>query len=140
MSLRCEEVTRPAWVCKFPTPHLPGLAFRLARTPSLVLGDFEGLPLLRPKNTCGPLPCLPFRRCRWFLLLVVEGREKPPPVAGPTATLLPFVGDVGSFMIKLVEGLQGQTWSSDWVEELRKADQQKEQTYRSVRVEWIQQG
>lgn len=43
-------------------------------------------------------------------------------------------------MTKLVEGLQGQTWSSDWVEELRKADQQKEQTYRSVRVEWIQQG
>lgn len=39
-------------------------------------------------------------------------------------------GDVGSFMVKLVEGLQGQTWSSDWVEELRKADQQKEQTYR----------
>lgn len=61
-------------------------------------------------------------------------------MAGPTAALLPFVGDVGSFMTKLVEGLQGQTWSSDWVEELRKADQQKEQTYRSVRVEWIQQG
>ncbi|NP_001346230.1 2-hydroxyacyl-CoA lyase 2 isoform 1 [Mus musculus] len=39
-------------------------------------------------------------------------------------------GDVGSFMIKLVEGLQGQMWSSDWAEELRKADQQKEQTYR----------
>ncbi|CAH6779380.1 Ilvbl [Phodopus roborovskii] len=39
-------------------------------------------------------------------------------------------GDVGSFILKLVEGLQGQMWASDWGEELRKADQQKEQTYR----------
>lgn len=39
-------------------------------------------------------------------------------------------GDVGSFMLKLVEGLQGQVWASDWAEELREADQQKEQTYR----------
>lgn len=49
---------------------------------------------------------------------------------------LPFLGDVGSFMLKLAEGLQGQVWASDWAEELRKADQQKEQTYRSVWVEW----
>ena len=52
---------------------------------------------------------------------------------------LPFLGYVGSFMIKLVDGLQGQMWSSDWAEELRKADQQKEQTYRSVWVEWTRQ-
>lgn len=45
---------------------------------------------------------------------------------------LPFLGDVGSFITKLAEGLQGQMWSSDWAEELRKEDQQKEQTYRSV--------
>lgn len=56
------------------------------------------------------------------------------------AVLSSFLGDVGSFMLKLVEGLQGQVWASDWVEELRKADQQKEQTYRSVWVEWPWQG
>lgn len=56
--------------------------------------------------------------------------------AGPVAVLSSFLGDVGSFMLKLVEGLQGQVWASDWAEELRKADQQKEQTYRSVWVEW----
>lgn len=39
-------------------------------------------------------------------------------------------GDVGSFVLKLVEGLQGQTWAPDWVEELREADRQKEQTFR----------
>ena len=33
-------------------------------------------------------------------------------------------------MVKLVEGLQGQMWASDWAEELRQADQQKEQTFR----------
>lgn len=56
--------------------------------------------------------------------------------AGPIAVLSSFLGDVGSFMLKLVEGLQGQVWASDWAEELREADQQKEQTYRSVWVEW----
>lgn len=56
------------------------------------------------------------------------------------AVLSSFLGDVGSFMLKLVEGLQGQVWASDWVEELRNADQQKEQTYRSVWVEWPWQG
>ena len=56
------------------------------------------------------------------------------------AVLSSFLGDVGSFMLKLVEGLQGQVWASDWVEELRKAAQQKEQTYRSVWVEWPWQG
>lgn len=39
-------------------------------------------------------------------------------------------GDVGSFVVKLVEGLQGQTWASDWAEELRQADRQKEQTFK----------
>nr|XP_005904210.2 PREDICTED: acetolactate synthase-like protein [Bos mutus] len=39
-------------------------------------------------------------------------------------------GDVGSFVVKLVEGLRGQMWASDWAEELRQADQQKEQAFR----------
>ncbi|XP_075857611.1 2-hydroxyacyl-CoA lyase 2 [Microcebus murinus] len=39
-------------------------------------------------------------------------------------------GDVGSFVLKLAEGLQGHTWAPDWVEELREADRQKEQTFR----------
>lgn len=39
-------------------------------------------------------------------------------------------GDVGSFVLKLAEGLRGQTWAADWVEELQEADRQKEQTYR----------
>ncbi|XP_059245243.1 2-hydroxyacyl-CoA lyase 2 isoform X2 [Mustela nigripes] len=39
-------------------------------------------------------------------------------------------GDVASFVLKLVEGLKGQTWASDWTEELRQADRQKEQTFR----------
>ena len=48
----------------------------------------------------------------------------------PQLCLLPSPGDVGSFVVKLVEGLQGQMWASDWAEELRQADQQKEQTFR----------
>lgn len=43
---------------------------------------------------------------------------------------LPSLGDVGSFVVKLVEGLKGQTWASDWTEELRQADRQKEQAFR----------
>lgn len=43
---------------------------------------------------------------------------------------LPSLGDVASFVLKLVEGLKGQTWASDWTEELRQADRQKEQTFR----------
>ncbi|XP_059016264.1 2-hydroxyacyl-CoA lyase 2 isoform X1 [Mustela lutreola] len=39
-------------------------------------------------------------------------------------------GDAASFVLKLVEGLKGQTWASDWTEELRQADRQKEQTFR----------
>lgn len=39
-------------------------------------------------------------------------------------------GDVGSFVLKLVGGLEGQKWPSDWVEELREADRQKEKTFR----------
>uniref|UniRef100_A0ABI7ZW44 2-hydroxyacyl-CoA lyase 2 n=1 Tax=Felis catus TaxID=9685 RepID=A0ABI7ZW44_FELCA len=39
-------------------------------------------------------------------------------------------GDVGSFVVTLAEGLKGQTWASDWAEELRQADRQKEQTFR----------
>ncbi|XP_003796551.1 acetolactate synthase-like protein [Otolemur garnettii] len=38
-------------------------------------------------------------------------------------------GDVGSFMLKLVEGLQGQTWAPDWAEELKEADRQKQQAF-----------
>ncbi|XP_032169748.1 acetolactate synthase-like protein isoform X1 [Mustela erminea] len=38
-------------------------------------------------------------------------------------------GDVASFVLKLVAGLKGQTWASDWTEELRQADRQKEQTF-----------
>ena len=43
---------------------------------------------------------------------------------------LPSLGDVGSFVVTLAEGLKGQTWASDWAEELRQADRQKEQTFR----------
>uniref|UniRef100_A0A8D2E4Y7 2-hydroxyacyl-CoA lyase 2 n=1 Tax=Sciurus vulgaris TaxID=55149 RepID=A0A8D2E4Y7_SCIVU len=43
-------------------------------------------------------------------------------------------GDVASFMLKLVEGLQGQTWAPEWAEELREADRQKEQAYREKAV------
>ncbi|XP_062034123.1 2-hydroxyacyl-CoA lyase 2 isoform X1 [Lepus europaeus] len=39
-------------------------------------------------------------------------------------------GDVGSFVLKLVGGLQGQTWAPDWAEELREADRLKEQAFR----------
>ncbi|XP_036623276.1 2-hydroxyacyl-CoA lyase 2 [Trichosurus vulpecula] len=39
-------------------------------------------------------------------------------------------GDVGSFLLRLVEGLRGQTWNQDWIEQLREADQKKEQTNR----------
>ncbi|KAM6218664.1 2-hydroxyacyl-CoA lyase 2 [Rhynchocyon petersi] len=38
-------------------------------------------------------------------------------------------GDVASFILKLGEGLRGHTWAPDWVEELRDADRQKEQTF-----------
>lgn len=93
---------------------------------------FEGHHLLYPFS------CLPFRCCCW--LWGWKGRGKLSPcVWALQLYFLPFLGDVGSFMIKLVEGLQGQMWSSDWAEELRKADQQKEQTYRSVWVEWTRQ-
>lgn len=98
---------------------------------------FEGLHLLCPKKTSGPFPA--------FLSDAALGSGAGRaggschPEAGPTVRFLPFLGDVGSFIIKLVEGLQGQMWSSDWAEELRKADQQKEQTYRSVWVKWTRQ-
>ncbi|XP_044540378.1 2-hydroxyacyl-CoA lyase 2, partial [Gracilinanus agilis] len=39
-------------------------------------------------------------------------------------------GDVGSFLLRLSEGLRGQTWNQDWIEQLRKTDLQKEQTNR----------
>ena len=48
----------------------------------------------------------------------------------PQLCPFPSPGDVGSFVVKLVEGLRGQMWASDWAEELRQADQQKEQTFR----------
>ena len=37
-------------------------------------------------------------------------------------------------MVKLVEGLQGRMWASDWAEELRQTDQQKEQNFREKAV------
>ena len=36
--------------------------------------------------------------------------------------------------MKLVEGLQGRMWASDWAEELRQTDQQKEQNFREKAV------
>ncbi|XP_055975487.1 2-hydroxyacyl-CoA lyase 2 [Sorex fumeus] len=48
-------------------------------------------------------------------------------------------GDVGTFMLKLVQGLQGQTWASDWAEELRQADRQKEQTFREKALQPVAQ-
>ncbi|XP_074162838.1 2-hydroxyacyl-CoA lyase 2 [Sminthopsis crassicaudata] len=39
-------------------------------------------------------------------------------------------GDVGSFLLRLVEGLQGQTWNQDWIEQLQEADRKKEQANR----------
>lgn len=39
-------------------------------------------------------------------------------------------------MVKLKEGLQGQTWASDWAEELQQADQKKEQSFWWGLVEW----
>lgn len=38
-------------------------------------------------------------------------------------------GDVGFFVLKLVEGFQGQIWVLDWVEELWEVDWQKEQIF-----------
>ncbi|ELV13690.1 Acetolactate synthase-like protein [Tupaia chinensis] len=48
-------------------------------------------------------------------------------------------GDVASFVLKLVEGLRGQTWAPDWVEELREADRQKEQTFREKAMKPVAQ-
>lgn len=59
--------------------------------------------------------------------LVLEGQEE---AISLQLCPLPSPGDVGSFMVKLAQGLQGQTWASDWAEELRQADRQKEQTFR----------
>ncbi|XP_074060383.1 2-hydroxyacyl-CoA lyase 2 [Macrotis lagotis] len=39
-------------------------------------------------------------------------------------------GDVGSFLLKLVEGLRGQTWSQEWIEQLQETDRKKEQANR----------
>lgn len=63
----------------------------------------------------------------------MEGREE-----ATSLHLCPLssLGDVGSFMVKLEEGLQGQTWASDWAEELRQADQKKEQSFWWGLVEW----
>lgn len=58
---------------------------------------------------------------------MLEGQEE---ATSLQLSLLPSPGDVGSFVVKLVEGLQGQTWASDWAEELRQADRQKEQTFK----------
>ncbi|XP_027706681.1 acetolactate synthase-like protein [Vombatus ursinus] len=39
-------------------------------------------------------------------------------------------GDVGSFLLRLAEGLQGQTWNQDWIEQLQETDRKKEQANR----------
>lgn len=84
-----------------------------------------------PRNTPG-LPPGRLLECRCQLPavlgpLLLAGQEAAPSLQ-PHPPLSP--GDVGSFMVKLVEGLEGQTWASDWAEELREADRQKEQTFR----------
>lgn len=48
----------------------------------------------------------------------------------PLLRPLPPAGDVGSFVLKLAQGLQGQAWAADWAEELRQGDRQKEQDFR----------
>jgi hypothetical protein len=79
--------------------------------------------------------------CSWlppvFHPLVLGGQEE---ATALQLCLLPSLGDVGFFMLKLVEGLQGHTWAPDWAEELREADRQKEQTYRWACVEWTWEG
>lgn len=93
--------------------------------------------LFCPISTPGLPPCLLLQCCCWlpavFELLVLEGQEE-----SISLQLCPLLspGDVGSFMLKLVEGLQGQTWASDWAEELQQADRQKEQSFRWGLVEW----
>lgn len=83
------------------------------------------------RSTPGLPPCLLCRCCSWlpavFGPLVLEVQEE---ATSLQLSLLPSPGDVGSFVVKLVEGLQGQTWASDWAEELRQADRQKEQTFK----------
>lgn len=48
-------------------------------------------------------------------------------------------GDVGSFVLKLAQGLQGQAWAADWAEELRQGDRQKEQDFREKAVRPVAQ-
>ncbi|XP_040593379.1 2-hydroxyacyl-CoA lyase 2 isoform X4 [Mesocricetus auratus] len=107
-----------------------------AKRPLLVLGSQALLPptpatkLRAAVETLG-VPCFLGGMSRGLL-----GRNHPLHIrqnrsaALKKADVVVLAGDVGCFMLKLVEGLQGQMWASDWAEELRKADQQKEQTYR----------
>lgn len=96
--------------------------------PPLVLGCFT---CFFPRSTPGLLPVCPLGCCCWLPAvlrpLVLEEQEE---ASSAQLCPLPSPGDVGSFVLKLVEGLQGQTWAPDWVEELREADRQKEQTFR----------
>ncbi|XP_027632553.1 uncharacterized protein LOC114010119, partial [Tupaia chinensis] len=78
--------------------------------------------------------------CYWFPEVFkacgagrAEGSHLPATV--PSSSL----GDVASFVLKLVEGLRGQTWAPDWVEELREADRQKEQTFREKAMKPVAQ-
>lgn len=89
-----------------------------------------------PMGAPGLPPCFLLQCCCWlpavYEPLVLERQEE-----ANFLQLCPLLspGDVGSFMLKLVEGLQGQTWASDWAEELQQAVQQKEQSIRWGLVE-----
>ncbi|XP_036089766.1 2-hydroxyacyl-CoA lyase 2 isoform X2 [Rousettus aegyptiacus] len=106
-----------------------------AKRPLLVLGSQALLPptpadkLRAAVETLG-VPCFLAGMARGLL-----GRRHPLHIrqersaALKKADVVLLAGDVGSFMVKLKEGLQGQTWASDWAEELRQADQKKEQSF-----------
>lgn len=82
--------------------------------------------------------CPLLQGCCWlppvFGPLVLEGQDE---ATSLQLCPLPSSGDVGSFVVKLMEGLQGQTWASDWAEELQQADRQKEQSFRWGLMEWM---
>ncbi|KAJ8798160.1 hypothetical protein J1605_016793 [Eschrichtius robustus] len=89
------------------------------RKEMLMNSDMFWKPQVAVQDACS-LPAV-------FGPLVLEGQEE---AISLQLYPLPSPGDVGSFVVKLAQGLQGQTWASDWAEELRQADRQKEQTFR----------
>ncbi|XP_058419539.1 2-hydroxyacyl-CoA lyase 2 isoform X2 [Diceros bicornis minor] len=107
-----------------------------AKRPLIVLGSQALLPpipadKLRTAVESLGVPCFLGGMARGLL-----GRNHPLHIrqnrsaALQKADVVLLAGDVGSFVVKLVEGLGGQTWASDWAEELRRADWQKEQAFR----------